>query len=121
MTRFPSDAHLISWAGLCPRNEESAGKRRSNRLRKGARWLKTMLVQRASAAVKRKDSYLQAQFNRIKVRRRPKKAIIAVVASILTAIYHMLEGDGTMSGPRQRSLQPSFQGPAKEPLGQALG
>ena len=95
MSRFPSDAHLISWAGVCPGNDESAGKRRSNRLRKGAPWLKTTLVQCAWAAVKKKNSYLQAQFYRIKVRRGPKKAIMAVAASILTAIYHMLE-DGTM-------------------------
>ena len=94
MSRFPSDAHLISWAGICPRNDESAGKRRSNRLRKGAPWLKTTLVQCAWAAVKKKDSYLQAQFYRIKARRGPKKAIMAVAASILTAIYHMLK-DGT--------------------------
>ena len=95
MSRFPSDAHLISWAGVCPGNDESAGKRRSNRLRKGAPWLKTTLVQCAWAAVKKKNSYLQAQFYRIKVRRGPKKAIMAVAASILTAIYHMLK-DGTM-------------------------
>ena len=95
MSRFPSDAHLISWAGICPRNDESAGKRRSNRLRKGAPWLKTTLVQCAWAAVKKKDSYLQAQFHRIKARRGPKKAIMAVAASILTAIYHMLK-NGTM-------------------------
>jgi transposase len=95
MSRFPSHAHLISWAGICPRNDESAGKRRSNRLRKGAPWLKTTLVQCAWAAVKKKDSYLQAQFYRIKARRGPKKAIMAVAASILTAIYHMLK-DGTM-------------------------
>jgi len=95
MTRFPSAAHLISWAGLCPRNDESAGKRRSNRLRHGAPWLKTTLAQCALAASKRKDSYLQAQFYRIKARRGPKKAIIAVAASMLTTIYHMLK-DGTM-------------------------
>jgi hypothetical protein len=95
MSRFPSHAHLISWAGICPRNDESAGKRRSNRQRKGAPWLKTTLVQCAWAAVKKKDSYLQAQFYRIKARRGPKKAIMAVAASILTAIYHMLK-DGTM-------------------------
>jgi hypothetical protein len=65
------------------------------RLRKGASWLKTTLVQCAWAAVKKKNSYLQAQFYRIKVRRGPKKAIMAVAASILTAIYHMLK-DGTM-------------------------
>ena len=95
MSRFPSAAHLISWACICPRNDESAGKRRSNRLRKGASWLKTTLVQCAWAAVKKKDSYLQAQFYRIRARRGPKKAIVAVAASILTAIYHMLK-DGTM-------------------------
>ena len=94
MSRFPSDGHLISWAGLCPHSDESAGKRRSNRLRKGAPWLKTTLVQCAWAAVRKKDSYLQAQFLRLKARRGPKKTIIAVAASILTAIYHMLK-DGT--------------------------
>jgi hypothetical protein len=73
MSRFPSHAHLISWAGICPRNDESAGKRRSNRLRKGAPWLKTTLVQCAWAAVKKKDSYLQAQFYRIKARRGPQE------------------------------------------------
>src|SRR6266850_4118768 len=91
MSRFPSDGHLISWAGLCPRNDESAGKRRSNRLRKGAPWLKTALVQSAWAAVRKKDSYLRAQFHRIKARRGARKAIMAVAASILTAIYHMLK------------------------------
>ena len=91
MSRFPSDRHLISWAGICPRNDESAGKRRSNRLRKGAPWLKTALVQSAWAAVRKKNSYLRAQFHRIKARRGAKKAIMAVAASILTAIYHMLK------------------------------
>jgi transposase len=95
MSRFPSDGHLISWAGFCPRNDESAGKRRSNRLRKGAPWLKTTVVQCAWAAVRKKDGYLHAQFLRLKARRGPKKAIMAVAASILTAIYHMLK-DGTL-------------------------
>jgi transposase len=95
MSRFPSAAHLISWACLCPRNDESAGKRRSNRVRKGAVWLKTTLVQCAWAAVKKKDSYLQAQFFRIAARRGRKKAVLAVAASMLTAIYHMLK-DGTL-------------------------
>src|SRR6202043_35193 len=95
MSRFPSAAHLISWTGICPRNDESAGKRRSNRLRKGAPWLKTTLVQCAWAAVRKKDGYLHAQFLRLKARRGPKKAIMAVAASILTAIYHMLK-DGTL-------------------------
>src|SRR3989441_7688312 len=90
MTRFPTVGHLISWAGLCPRNDESAGKRRSTRLRKGAPWLKTSLVQAAWAAARSKDTYLRAQFLRLKSRRGPQKAIIAVAASILTAAYFML-------------------------------
>ena len=94
MGRFPTAGHLISWAGLCPRNDESAGKRRSTRLRKGAPWLKTTLIQCAWAASRKKLSYLQAQFQRPRHRRGPKKAICAVAASILTAVYHMLR-DGT--------------------------
>lgn len=94
MRRFPTAGHLISWAGLCPRNDESAGKRRSTRLRHGAVWLKTTLVQCAWAASRKKVSYLQAQFQRLKHRRGPKKAVCAVAASILTAAYHMLR-DGT--------------------------
>jgi len=95
MSRFATDAHLISWACLCPRSDESAGKRRSTRIRKGSPWLKTTLVQCAWAAARTKGSYLQAQFHRIRSRRGVKKAIVAVAASILTAIYHMLK-DGTM-------------------------
>src|SRR6266404_358890 len=91
MSRFPTDGHLISWAGLCPRNDESAGKRRSNRMRKGAPWLKTTLIQCAWSATRKKASYLQAQFHRLRSRRGPKKAICAVAASILTAIYHMIK------------------------------
>jgi transposase len=94
MGRFPSAAHLISWAGLCPRSDESAGKRRNTRIRHGAPWLKTTLVQAAWAAVSRKNSYHRAQFQRLKARRGPKKAVIAVAASMLTAAYHMLR-DGT--------------------------
>ena len=95
MGQFPSDANLISWACICPRNDESAGKRRSTRIRKGSPWLKTTLVQCAWSAVRTKGTYLQAQFHRIRARRGIKKAIVAVAASILTAIYHMLK-DGTM-------------------------
>ena len=90
MTRFPSAGHLISWAGLCPKMDESAGKRRSTRVRKGAPWLKTTLVTAAWAAARKKTGYLRAQFLRIKSRRGAKKAILAVAASILTAVYHML-------------------------------
>ncbi len=90
MTRFPSAGHLISWAGLCPRNDESAGKRRSTRVRKSGTWLKTTLVTAAWAAVRVKASYLHAQFLRLKTRRGAKKAILAVAASMLTAVYFML-------------------------------
>jgi transposase len=90
MSRFPTAGHLISWAGLCPKNDESAGKRRSTRIRKGAPWLKTTLVQCAWAAARAKNTYLHTQFLRLKSRRGPRKAIVAVAASILTAVYHML-------------------------------
>jgi transposase len=90
MTRFPSSAHLISWAGLCPRMDESAGKRRSTRLRKGAPWLKACLVPACWSVVRTKKGYLFAQFLRIKSRRGAKKAIMAVAASIITGVYYML-------------------------------
>ena len=101
MSRFPTAGHLVAWAGLCPGQNESPtgqarglkahGKRKSARLRKGAPWLKTMLVQCAWAAKRAKDSYYMAQFHRLRSRRGPQKAICAVAASILTAIYHMLK------------------------------
>ena len=90
MTRFPTAGHLISWAGLCPRMDESAGKRRSTRVRKGAPWLKTTLVVAGWAAAGSHDTYLRAQFQRLKTRRGPKKAVVAVAASILTAAYYIL-------------------------------
>lgn len=90
LARFPSAPHLVSWAGLCPRADQSAGKRRSSRIRHGAPWLKTTLVQCAWAAVRKKDSYLRAQFHRLRTRIGAMKAIIAVAASMLTAAFHML-------------------------------
>ena len=90
MTRFPTAGHLVSWAGLCPRLEVSAGKRHSTRIRHATPWLKTTLIQAAWAATRKKDSYLHAQFIRLKSRRGPKKAIVAVAASLLTAAYVML-------------------------------
>lgn len=94
MQRFPSVGHLVSWAGLCPRMDESAGKRRSTRVRHGAPWLKTILVQAAWAAARAKHGYLKAQFLRLRSRRGPKKAVVAVAASLLTAVYYILR-DGT--------------------------
>jgi transposase len=90
MGRFPTAGHLVSWAGLCPRMDQSAGKRRSTRVRHGAPWLKTVLVQAAWAGSRKRDSYLRAQFLRLKGRRGAKKAIMAVAASMLTAAYYML-------------------------------
>lgn len=90
MSRFPTAGHLVSWAGLCPRSDQSAGKHRSTRVRKGAPWLKTTLIQAAWAASRKKNSYLRAQFLRLKSRRGPMKAIVAVAASMLTSAYYML-------------------------------
>ena len=91
MSRFETAGHLVSWAGLCPRNDESAGKRRSTRMRKGAPWLKTILVQCGWAAMRTKGSYFQAQYYRLRSRRGARKAVCAVAASLLTTIYHMLK------------------------------
>jgi transposase len=90
MSRFSTAGHLVAWAGLCPGQNQSAGKRKSSRLRKGAPWLKTMLVQCAWAAKRQNNSYYKAQFHRLSSRRGPQKAICAVAASILTAIYHII-------------------------------
>ena len=95
MSRFETAGHLISWAGLCPKNDQSAGKRRSTRMKKGAPWLKSTLIQCAWSASRTKDSYLQAQYLRLRSRRGAKKAVCAVAASILTAAYHMLK-NGTL-------------------------
>ena len=95
MSRFKTKGHLISCAGLCPKNDESAGKRRSNRMKKGAPWLKKTLIQCAWAATRVKGSYLQAQYLCIRTRRGAKKTVGAVAASMLTAAYHMLK-DGTL-------------------------
>lgn len=91
MTRFPTAGHLVSWAGLCPRLDESAGKRLSNRTRRGAPWLKTLLVQAAWSASMKRDSHFRARFLRLKGRRGPKKAVVAIAASILATAYQMLK------------------------------
>jgi transposase len=90
MQRFPSAESLVSWAGMCPRSDESAGKRRSTRLRKGAPWLKTTLIQAAWAASRTKNTYLHTLFHRLKARRGAMKAIVAVAASMLRSAYYML-------------------------------
>ena len=93
MSRFPTAAHLVSWAGLSPRSDESAGKRRNTRVGKGGQWLKATLVQAAWAATRKKDSHLQRLFLRIKGKRGPKKAAIAVAAEILRSAWYMLARD----------------------------
>lgn len=90
MTRFPTEGHLASWAGMCPGNHESAGKRLSGRTRKGNQAVRRVLVEAAQAAGHTKDTYLQAQYQRLLVRRGKKKAVVAVGHTILTIAYHLL-------------------------------
>jgi transposase len=93
MSRFPTAAHLASWTGLCPGNDESAGKRRSGRARKGNAALRTALCEAAWAGVRKNDSYLGAQFRRFQRRfgrRAEGKAIFAVAHSLLVIIWHVL-------------------------------
>lgn len=90
MTPFPSDAHLASWAGLCPGNEESAGQKRSGKTTKGSRWLRQALVQAAWAASHKKDSYFQAHAHNLMRRRGRKRGLVAVAHSLLVVIYHLL-------------------------------
>jgi transposase len=91
MTVFPDEHHLASWCGMCPGNEESAGRRLRNRTRKGNRWLRRALVQAAWAASATKDSYLRAQFRRLAAKRGKKRAVVAVGHSLLVIIYHVLK------------------------------
>ena len=91
MSRFPTDAHISSWAGLCPGNNESASKRKSGRTTKGNNLLRDTLVVCAHSAVKNKDTYFSAQFARISAHRGKKRAYVAVAHSILVAIYHILK------------------------------
>jgi len=90
MSRFPSHRHLVSFAGLCPSLNQSAGKSRSAKLKKGSTWLKTVMVNCAWAAARSKSTYARAQFHRLKTRRGSKKAVVAVAASMLTAVYFVL-------------------------------
>ena len=93
MTVFPDEHHLCSWTGICPGNEESAGKRLRSRTRKGNRWLRRALTEAAWAASHTKDSYLAAQYRRLAARRGKKRALLAVGHSILVIIYHLLKHD----------------------------
>ncbi len=90
MSVFPSDRHLASWAGQCPGNDQSAGKRRSGRTRKGSKWLNEALKDAAMAAIRTNDSYLQAQYQRLRPRVGHGRALGAVKHSIICACWHML-------------------------------
>ncbi len=91
MSRFPTAAHLASWSGLCPSNNESAGKRKSGKTNKGNKYLKSTLIQCAKSAQKDKNSFFHAQYQRLVVRRGANRATVAVAHSMLIAIYHMLK------------------------------
>ena len=91
MARFPTPAHLASWAGMCPGNNESAGKRKTARTRKGSPWLCSALVEAAHAAARTKETYLSAQYHRLAARRGKKKAAVAVGHTILVIVYHLLK------------------------------
>ena len=91
MGRFPTDAHIASWAAVCPGANESAGKRKSGKTKKGNSLLRTTLVNCAHSAVKNKKSYFYAQFKRISAHRGKKRAYVAIAHSMLIAIYHVLK------------------------------
>jgi transposase len=88
--RFPSAKHLASWAGMCPGNAESGGKRLSGKTRKGNRWLRQVLIEIAHVAAKTRGTYLAAQYRRIAARRGKKRALVAVAHTVLVIIYHLL-------------------------------
>ena len=87
---FGSVSQLASWAGVCPGNNESAGKRKSSRIPNGNVYLKTALVEAANAAARAKGTYLRDKFFRLKTRRGYKRAVVAIAHKILVAMYHML-------------------------------
>ena len=90
MTRFPSAKHLASWAGLCPGNKQSGGRRLSGKTTKGSVWLRAALSEAAWANARSKTGYLGAQFRRLARRRGVQKALVAVAHSLLVIIYHVL-------------------------------
>jgi transposase len=93
LDQFPSEGHLVSWAGLCPEAKISAGKRLSTKTGKGNRWLRQALIEAAHGAARSKSTYLGAYYQRLKKRMGSKKAIVALAHRILVIIYHLLKED----------------------------
>ncbi len=103
MSRFPSSQHLASWAGMCPGNNSSAGKRYSGKTRKGSPWLRVLLIQAAHAAGRTRGTYLASQYRRLAARRGSKRAAVAVGHTILVMVYHLLR-----EGTEYEDLGPSY-------------
>lgn len=103
MARFPTHKHLASWAGLCPGNNESAGKRKSGKTRKGSKWLRSGLVEAARAVARTKKNFLSNLYRRVKTRRGPNKAAVAVAHAILVIAYHLIKNKTTYA-----DLDPNF-------------
>jgi transposase len=105
MTRFPTAAHLASWAGICPGQNESAGKRKSSKTRKGSKWLRMTLIESARAASRTKGTHLGERYRQLARRRGDKKAIIAIAHEILTTSWQMLSTDQPYHDPGPARLE----------------
>ena len=120
MSRFPSAGHLASWAGMCPGNNESAGKRRSGKTRPGNQWLRETLVEAAHAVGRSKGTALGAKYGRLAARRGKKKAAVAVGHAILVVVYHLLKNGTSYEEPQARKREERDRATEQRRLVQAL-
>jgi transposase len=120
MHRFPSAGHLAAWAGMCPGNYESAGKRQKGKTRKGSKWLRTALLEAGRAAARKKGSYLAAQYHRLVPRLGKKKAAVAVGHSILRIVYYLLQRDTTYADLGGNYFDERYRGRAERRLVRGL-